>query len=142
MTQQAPSGALASTGRLYVKTQGSLIQLFYMDDAGTEYQITPSYDTVPMKVAGSDTIAGNGDLTIFNEAYDFTGFGFVFISGTNNQKTYSFMRSGSETDQKSLDENDDGIAPPSLFFDGTILKVLNNSSQPRLIVWSLMINRL
>jgi hypothetical protein len=41
MTQQAPSGALAATGRLYVKTAGSFVQLFYMDDNGREYQITP-----------------------------------------------------------------------------------------------------
>lgn len=41
MTQQAPSGALAATGRLYVKSAGSFIQLFYMDEAGREYQVTP-----------------------------------------------------------------------------------------------------
>ena len=41
MTQQAPSGALAATGRLYVKTTGGFVQLFYMDDAGREYQVTP-----------------------------------------------------------------------------------------------------
>ncbi len=41
MTQQAPSGALAATGRLYVKTAGSFVQLFYMDDNGRAYQITP-----------------------------------------------------------------------------------------------------
>lgn len=41
LTQQAPSGALAATGRLYVKSAGGLIQLFYMDDAGREYRLTP-----------------------------------------------------------------------------------------------------
>ncbi len=41
LTQQAPSGALAATGRLFVKTSGSFVQLFYMDDAGREYQVTP-----------------------------------------------------------------------------------------------------
>ncbi len=41
MTQQAPSGALPATGRTYVKTTGGFIQLFYMDDAGREYQVTP-----------------------------------------------------------------------------------------------------
>lgn len=42
LTQQAPSGALAATGRLYVKSSGGAISLFYMDDAGVEYQLTPS----------------------------------------------------------------------------------------------------
>lgn len=41
MTQQAPTGALAATGRLYVKSAGSFIQLFYMDDNGRQYQVTP-----------------------------------------------------------------------------------------------------
>lgn len=41
MTQQAPSGALAATGRVYVKTAGGTVNLFYMDDTGREYQITP-----------------------------------------------------------------------------------------------------
>lgn len=42
MTQQAPAGVLAATGRLYVKSVGGRIQLFYMDDTGAEYQISPS----------------------------------------------------------------------------------------------------
>lgn len=41
MTQQAPSGVLASTGRLYAKTAGTYVQLFYMDDNGRDYQVTP-----------------------------------------------------------------------------------------------------
>jgi len=46
MTLQAPTGALASTGRLYVKTVGGLVQLYYMDSAGTEYQVTPSFNVI------------------------------------------------------------------------------------------------
>ena len=41
LTQQAPSGPLPATGRLYVKTTGGFVQLFYMNDAGREYQVTP-----------------------------------------------------------------------------------------------------
>lgn len=41
LTQQAPSGALAAIGRLYVKSTGGFVQLFYMNDAGREYQVTP-----------------------------------------------------------------------------------------------------
>lgn len=42
LTQQAPSGALAATGRLYAKTSGGRVQMFYMDDTGADYQVTPS----------------------------------------------------------------------------------------------------
>ena len=36
-----PTGAAANLGRLYVKTAGSYVQLFYMDSNGREFQITP-----------------------------------------------------------------------------------------------------
>ncbi len=47
---QAPSGALAATGRLYVKSSGGNVNLFYMDDAATpnEYQLTPG---MPIRAA-------------------------------------------------------------------------------------------
>lgn len=42
LTQQAPSGALAATGRLYAKSSAGRIHCFYMDDTGAEYQISPA----------------------------------------------------------------------------------------------------
>ena len=42
MLPQAPVGALAGTGRLYIKIVSGVAQLFYMTSAGTEYQITPA----------------------------------------------------------------------------------------------------
>ncbi len=48
MTLQAPSGALASTGRSYVKVSAARTHQFYMDSSGTEYQITP---TMPIRAA-------------------------------------------------------------------------------------------
>jgi len=47
-TIQAPSGALADTGRSYVKTSAGRVHDFYMDDTGVEYQITP---TMPIRAA-------------------------------------------------------------------------------------------
>lgn len=41
MTVQSPAGALAGIGRLYVKTVSGVVQLYYMDDAGNEHQVTP-----------------------------------------------------------------------------------------------------
>lgn len=55
MTQQAPSGALAATGRSYVKSSGGRIHQFYMDDQGTEYQLSPG-----MPIRASVNFAGNG----------------------------------------------------------------------------------
>lgn len=42
MTQQAPSGPLAATGRSYAKSIGGVIHQFYIDDVGRFYQITPT----------------------------------------------------------------------------------------------------
>ncbi len=55
MTIQAPSGVLASTGRLYAKTASARVFPFYMDDTGQEYQLagkasvieSPGYTTLP-----------------------------------------------------------------------------------------------
>jgi hypothetical protein len=48
MTQQAPAGVLAATGRSYVKSSASRIHQFYMDDTGAEYQLSPS---MPIRAA-------------------------------------------------------------------------------------------
>lgn len=48
MTQQAPAGALAATGRAYVKSSAGRIHQFYMDDTGAEYQMSPS---MPIRAA-------------------------------------------------------------------------------------------
>lgn len=48
LTQQAPSGALAATGRMYSKSSASRIHAFYMDDTGDEYQVSPS---MPIRAA-------------------------------------------------------------------------------------------
>jgi len=55
MTIQAPAGALANTGRFYVKSASGRIYPFYMDDTGVAYQIvgtssvvsSPGYTTIP-----------------------------------------------------------------------------------------------
>ncbi len=48
LTQQAPTGVLAATGRFYAKSSGSRVNAFYIDDAGADYQITP---TMPIRAA-------------------------------------------------------------------------------------------
>jgi hypothetical protein len=140
MTPQAPSGALAGYGRLYVKTSAGAVQLFYMDSTGTEIQITPDDVLNPINENGSQSIVSGGTVTIFAPSYTYTGFGTVFRSGTNNQGTYNFMRSAGSTDVHELDSN--GSNYPTLTYSGTNLRVTNNSSSTQTIVWSLMVNRL
>lgn len=142
MTPQAPTGALAGYGRLYVKSNGGVIQLFYMTDAGTEIQITPDDLLNPIKVNGSQSLGSGASTVVFNKAYDFTGFGTVFIAGTSVQRTYNFMRSGAATDIHELDNNSGAVSRPTLQFAGTTLTVTNQSGGTQTVVWSLMINRL
>jgi hypothetical protein len=140
MTEQAPTGALAGYGRLYVRTNAGVVQLFYMDSTGREIQITPDDLLNPIKVNGSQSIGSGATVTIFSPSYDYTGFGTVFIAGTNRQGTYNFMRSGAAIDTHTIDTN--GSSPPSLAYTGTALRVTNNSGGTQTIVWSLMVNRL
>lgn len=140
MTEQAPTGALPGYGRLYVRTNGGVVQLFYMDSTGREIQITPDDLLNPIKVNGSASLGGGASTTIFAPSYDYTGFGTVFIAGTSRQSTYNFMRSGSAVDTHTIDNN--GSSPPSIAYTGTTLRVTNNSGGTQTIVWSLMVNRL
>lgn len=55
LTQQAPSGVLAATGRLYAKSSASRIHAFYMDDQASDYQITP---TMPIRASVNFNAAG------------------------------------------------------------------------------------
>lgn len=142
LTQQAPSGALGATGRLYVKSSGGLIQLFYMDDAGTEYQITPDYVNSTMKISGLSSIASGASLDVINVSYNFQGFGSAWIDGTTVQRTYNFLRTGGSTNIMEINSNSGGISRPTLQFVGTVLTVKNNDASTRNVGWSLLVNRL
>lgn len=50
-----PSGSLASIGRLYTNSSGGNVQLFYMDDAGNGFQMSPS-----MPIRASVNFDGQG----------------------------------------------------------------------------------
>lgn len=64
MTQQAPAGALPAHGRSYVKTSAGRIHQFFMDDTGSEYQITP---TMPIRAAVNfNGIGAVGPLPLAN----------------------------------------------------------------------------
>lgn len=142
MTQQAPSGALAATGRLYVKTASGLVQLYYMDDAGTEYQLTPQAVTEVSKISGSQSLSAGASATISIGVTNYTGVGCVYVINTNSQSTYNFMRSGASVDIHELDSNSGVVSRPTLSFVGTSLRVTNNSGSAQTVVWSLMVNKL
>lgn len=142
LTPQAPSGALPGIGRVYVKSSGGVIQLFYMDDAGVEQQITPFDLVLPVRVIGSQSITAGNSVIILNVSYNFAGFGIALINGTNIQRTYNFSRSGAGVDIHEIDSNDGGISRPTIQFSGTTLTVTNQDSSTRTVVWSLIYNRI
>lgn len=143
MIPQAPTGALAGTGRFYSKSVSGLVQAFYMDDAGTEYQLTPQSVTETSKIVGTALFAGNQISTIFSVAYDFTGIGMVYVNGTLAQTWYNLMRTGGQTYIHNFDQNVvESPARPSLLFSGTTLQARNNSGSAQNLVWSLQINRI
>mgnify|MGYP001235011337 CR=1 FL=1 len=76
MSQQAPSGALAATGRYYAKSSAGRIHAFYMDDTGAEYQVSP---TMPIRAAVN--FAGNGGIGAAPIRSQFN------ISGVNHDAT-------------------------------------------------------
>ena len=84
LTIQAPSGALASTGRFYAKSSAGRIHSFYMDDTGAEYQITPS---MPIRAAvnfdGTGAVGAQTMRSQFNVASVMkTGTGLYTVNFT------------------------------------------------------------
>ena len=96
LTQQAPAGVLAATGRFFAKSSASRIHAFYMDDTGAEYQMSP---TMPIRAAvnfsesgsrrsfynvSSVTKNGDGDYTVnFTTALPNTDY-IVHVTGMRN----------------------------------------------------------
>lgn len=140
MIQQTTPPVVSGTGQLYAKIASGVAQLFYSDGAGTEYQLTPQSVTEVTKITGTANVPGNGSQSVFNVAYNYTGYGTVLVNNTNTNSVSFFMRSGAATDTHRSDEN--GSSFPELFYSGTDLKVKNNSSSAKQIIWSLMVNKL
>lgn len=99
MTQQAPSGVLAATGRFYAKSSAGRIHCFYMDDTGAEYQITP---TAPIRAMvnfdGTGTVGTNmtirsqyNILSVFKSA---TGSYTINFSTAMPDANYIVMATG------------------------------------------------
>jgi hypothetical protein len=67
MTLQAPSGALASTGRFYSKISAGRVHSFYMDNAAAEYQITP---TMPIRASVNFTGSAVNGAQVIRSQYN------------------------------------------------------------------------
>ena len=93
MTQQAPTGALSGIGRLYVKVVSGIVQLFYMDDAGTEYQVTPRDAAVGLFAAVNfNGVSGTAIRSSFNvTSVVRTGTGAYTINFTNPAPNNNYL---------------------------------------------------
>lgn len=135
MTQQAPAGALAATGRLYVKSVLGVIQLFYMDNTGVERQITP-LSAGPVKVTGSVALAGNATSgTIYTIPPNSQGTIFVnYIVPAGGQfRYYLFYNSGGSFISSALLSASAPSSRPDISIAGANIMVVNGNSSPRTV---------
>jgi len=141
LTQQAPAGALAAVGRLYVKSAGGAINLFYMDDAGLEYQITP-VSIAPTKVTGSVALAGSATsgtvYTIPNNSQ-----GTIFVNYTvpagNFYRYYLFYKSGNAFVDTYLLAASPNTSRPDISISGSNIRVVNGNSSARTVSYYIMV---
>lgn len=141
LTQQAPTGALAATGRLYVKSASGAINLFYMDDAGLEYQITP-VSLAPTRVTGSVVLnGGQTSGTIYTIPNNSQGTIFVnYINPAGNfYRYYLFYKSGNSFVDNLVMFSSDNSDRPSVSFSGSNMMVRNNNSSTRTIGYYIMV---
>lgn len=106
MTIQAPSGALASTGRFYAKSSASRVHAFYMDDTGAEYQITP---TMPIRASvnfngtggvGAQTIRSQFNVASVNKVS--TGVYVVNFTTAMPDANYTVQITGMRNDSTKV----------------------------------------
>lgn len=140
MTEQAPTGALAGVGRLYVKTVDGSIELFYRNDLGTESQITPESSISSFLITGHATIASGGFELVFPcPTYDYTGIAQVYIKDSSFISTESILRTGTASNTFALGATITlGTAflgsPPDLY-------VTNTTGSTHDIYWAISISR-
>lgn len=141
LTQQAPSGALAAIGRVYAKSAGGAINLFYMDDAGLEYQITP-VSIAPTRVTGSVALAGNATsgtvYTIPNNSQGTIFVNYITPSG-NFYRYYLFYKSGNTFVDARLIEDSPNTSRPNISFSGSDIRIVNGNSSARTVGYYIMV---
>lgn len=141
LTQQAPSGVLAATGRLYAKSAGGDVCLFYMDDAGLEYQITP-VAIAPTKVTGSVALAGSATSgTVYTIPDNSQGTIFVnYISPAGDfYRYYLFYKSGSVFVDTKLLTSSDNTSRPNISISGSDIRIVNGNSSARTVAYYIMV---
>ena len=141
LTQQAPSGALAATGRLYAKSASGAVNLFYMNDAGLEYQITPT-SLAPTKVTGSVVLAGGASsgnvYTIPNNSQGTIFVNYINPSG-NFYRYYLFYKSGTVFTDNTVLAASSNSDRPSMSIVGSNIIVRNNKSSTQTVGYYIMV---
>lgn len=141
LTQQAPSGVLAATGRVYAKSASGAVNLFYMDDAGLEYQITP-ISLAPTKVTGSVALAGSATSgTIYTIPNNSQGTIFVnYINPSGNfYRYYLFYKSGTTFVDTNLIKESPNTSRPNISISGSNIRVVNGNSSARTVGYYIMV---
>jgi hypothetical protein len=136
-----PASVPAGTnGVLYAKTVSATSQLFYFNGV-VDTQITPNNGTLyPLTIVGSATVPSGGTVTAYADpGFEYNGIGTVNIQSTNIFGQYTIVRSGANF-KGTIDDN--GTASPQFLFSGNNLQVKNTQLSPKILVWSLMLNRI
>ena len=149
LTQQSPAGALADVGRLYSKIANGTVELFYMNDIGTENQITPESSIGPIKLTGRVNLAGGAShIILLNPTYDYTAIATGYVDGTTSMNTFSLIKSGNfgsgflvGTTQLSTAPTFGYIRSPTPSDPLITLVISNITGAPQNVVWSIMLNR-
>lgn len=140
---QTPSGALAGTGRFYSKDVSGSIQAFYMDQAGTEYQLTPTTSLGPTKITGHAVLNPATSQLVFNGAGsdNYAGFGVVYRVSTTTSRTVSFFRSFAISNVDQLATHGGSAAPTIAIVGGSLFVVASPSAgAAHDYYWSIILN--
>lgn len=139
-----PSGALAfGNGIIYCDDdpQGKSQVNWYNGD--THQALSGLDRSFALKVSGNVSLASSASATVFpNPGYNYSGTFWATIQNQASFSFYSIIRAGINN-VNLIDGSSGGFAAqPTMSFTGNDIRVTNNSTQTRIISWTMIYTRL
>jgi hypothetical protein len=132
-------------GILYSKNDSLGNSQLYWYNAFQTIALTPGDRLYPNNNIGSATLAGNASQVIFPDpGYRYCATGFTLLNNSSAFKYWTIVRAGSNNIQ-SIAGNSGSAARPDFVFgggSGNDLMVVNDSSSPQTVVWSVIYTRI
>lgn len=107
-----------------------------------DFQLTPPEELYPIRIVGSQSVGASATITAYADpGFRYAGTGWAMVQNNTAIKFYNILRSGTNF-VNELDNDGSSGSRPTFSFSGNNLQITNASGATRILVWSLIINRI